>query len=103
MRLIPNPELAAELGRDPRYQHALSEAAGEVRDAAERLAPRGPDPRGGHVADHIRVVEEDGEVRVAIRDPFGHLVEWGSRNNPPYAPLRRGVQAAGLRFREQQK
>ena len=29
---------------------------------------------------------------------FGHLVEFGSVNNPPYAPIRSGVQAAGLRL-----
>ena len=32
--------------------------------------------------------------------PFGHLDEWGSVNNPPYAPLRRAVEASGLEFHE---
>ena len=32
-------------------------------------------------------------------DPFGHLVEWGSINNPAYSPLRRGAERTGLRTR----
>lgn len=32
--------------------------------------------------------------------PMGHLDEWGSVNNPPYAPLRRAVEASGLEFDE---
>lgn len=29
---------------------------------------------------------------------FGHLVEFGSLNNPPYSPIRTGVQTSGLRW-----
>ena len=29
---------------------------------------------------------------------FGHLVEFGSVNNPPYSPIRTGVQQSGLRW-----
>jgi hypothetical protein len=36
--------------------------------------------------------------RVHLHDNFWHLVEYGSVNNPPYAPARRGVVMAGLRF-----
>lgn len=36
--------------------------------------------------------------RVWLRDNFWHLVEYGSVNNPPYAPVRRGVLLAGMRF-----
>lgn len=35
---------------------------------------------------------------VGNTDIAAHLIEYGSKNNPPYAPLRRGVTAAGLRF-----
>lgn len=34
--------------------------------------------------------------RVLTTDPFAHLIEFGSVNNPPYAPLRRGVESTGL-------
>lgn len=36
--------------------------------------------------------------RVHLHDNFWHLVEYGSVNNPPYAPARRGVIASGLTF-----
>lgn len=32
--------------------------------------------------------------------PMGHMDEWGTINNPPYAPLRRAVEASGLEFDE---
>lgn len=32
--------------------------------------------------------------------PMGHMDEWGTINNPPYAPLRRAVEASGLEFHE---
>ena len=36
--------------------------------------------------------------RIHATDPFWHIVEWGSVKSAPYAPLRRGVIAAGFRF-----
>lgn len=36
--------------------------------------------------------------RVVLLDPFWHLVEYGSANNPPYAPVRKSVRALGMRF-----
>ncbi len=38
--------------------------------------------------------------RVVLLDPFWHLIEYGSANNPPYAPVRRSVRAVGLRFED---
>lgn len=44
------------------------------------------------------VLEPDGwHARIGSDDPFWHLVEFGSANNPTYAPLRRGVERAGIR------
>jgi hypothetical protein len=37
-------------------------------------------------------------VRLVIGEPRWHIIEHGSSKNPPYAPLRRGVEAAGLRW-----
>lgn len=36
----------------------------------------------------LQAVEDDGDVRAESSDPFAHLNEWGSINNPAYAPLR---------------
>jgi len=38
--------------------------------------------------------------RVVLLDPFWHLIEYGSVNNPAYAPVRRSVRAVGLRFED---
>lgn len=40
------------------------------------------------------------EVTVYSTDPFWHLIEFGSVNNPAYAPMRRAVARHGLNFRD---
>ena len=37
--------------------------------------------------------------RVYNWDPFANLVEWGTINNPPYAPMRTGAEASGMRVK----
>lgn len=96
----PNPTFAAEMARTPRMQRVLLEAAQAIADEGRNAVPVGDDPRRGHIRDRIRATQQHGDTRTEIDDPFGHLAEWGSVNNPAYAPLRRGVEAAGLRFRE---
>lgn len=39
------------------------------------------------------------ESRVGSRSGFAHLVEFGSINNPPYAPFRKAVDHLGLRLK----
>lgn len=54
----------------------------------------------GHYARSFTVVW-DGERNawlVGNTDIAAHLIEFGSVNNPPFAPLRRGTTAAGLRL-----
>lgn len=105
-----NARLHAELASDPEYQATLRSAARRVKGIAEALSPRGNAHRGYatrfRVTDRRTVRDRDlveGEMRVENDDPFAHLVEWGSANNPPYAPLRRAARAAGLRLDEDPK
>lgn len=95
----PNLNLAREIERSPEYRAAIGEIAADVKDSVERQSPIG---ETGDYIHSIVVIPRGPSARpkVATRDPFGHLVEWGSQNNPPYAPLRRGVRAAGLRLDE---
>lgn len=94
---IPNPEMIEELMAEEGFRHQLGRVQGEaIKERASQLSPRGT----GRTARSFVVVDEDGEIRVGNTDPFFHLTEWGSVNNPPYAPLRRGVTAAGLRLTE---
>jgi len=96
----PNPRFLTELMQEPEAPAALVEQAEAAKSAIESVAPVGST---GDYADSIEVVQEGEIVTVGSMDPFAHLVEWGSANNPPYAPLRRGVLGAGLRFEEQPK
>ncbi len=38
------------------------------------------------------------QVRVTTGDSLYHIIEWGSVNNPPYAPFRRGAERAHLEW-----
>lgn len=84
----------------PAVLSVVSGAAVAVSTAASAIAPDG----GAH-----RGVKESYKATKAVREPdrivataysdddFAHLVEWGSVNNPAYAPLRRGAERVGLR------
>jgi hypothetical protein len=37
--------------------------------------------------------------RVAVRSPFWHFLEYGTRFNPPYRPIERAVESLGLEYR----
>lgn len=72
------------------FQAAMRATAAVVKESVDAAAP----DRTGYYKRSLKVVG----TSVVSTDPFAHLVEWGSRNNPPYAPMRRGVLALGLRF-----
>ena len=93
----PNPNLERDLSADDEFQSGLAEAAKPIAAAANRLANRVmPSQRGPGIE-----VQRDGrEVYVVNTDHGAHLDEWGSINNPPNAPLRRGAREAGARVRE---
>lgn len=100
MVFIPNPNFLKELGEQDEYRAALQEQAEGAKSEIEAIAPRG---ETGDYSRSIIVVDDGHSVTVGSADPFAHLVEWGSANNPPYAPLRRGTRAAGLRLEEEKK
>lgn len=99
MVYVPNPRFDEQLREEGDLTEGLLEAAEEARKKAEPLAPRIL-PRDDQA---FSVDESEGEVSLANNDFGGHLAEWGSVNNPPSAPLRRGVRAAGLRLDETPK
>lgn len=93
----PDRTLDEHLMLDPDFWAGIAQAAKPAQEMAAMLARQAGSPwmpRRG--ADTIVLdVSTDG-VRLVNTDHGGHLMEWGSRNNPPHAPLRRGVRAAGL-------
>lgn len=52
-----------------------------------------------HTGYYVQHIEERGTT-VRFTDPFWHLSEYGSKNNPPQRNALRGVKAAGLRFED---
>lgn len=100
MRVKLDMGFERELERMPGNLAHRRRAAEQVRSFAIGLAPRGV--TDGY-ASSIDVVQRGTDVYVRTNDFAGHMVEWGSANNPPYAPIRRAVRAAGLRLDEQQQ
>lgn len=82
------------IAEQPSYDRAMNTAAVAVHEAAEAIAET-----VRHTGYYKRKLKRRGN-RVIAGDPFWHLVEYGSVHNPPYAPLRRGVLAVGLRLDE---
>lgn len=92
----PNRNLQRDLERQAAYQAMLERKAKN----AERFAiAASPDLTGGYKR-RFTVTVVDGRVLLGNTDIAAHLIEFGSINNVPHAPLRRGVRAAGLRLIE---
>lgn len=93
-----DPDFEDELRKEPEFNDALAAEAEKVIGRAPqvpRIMPRKPKA--------LEVQRDEDGVALVNTDAGGHLAEWGSVNNPPYAPIRRGVRAAGLRLDEEAK
>lgn len=97
MKYIPSLDGLDELEQDPEYIEGLRKIGLDVRDRAFYVKHKIM-PRKSH--QQVEVTEIDGRIFVVNTDYGGHLDEYGSVNNPPYAPLRTAVRAAGLRLEE---
>jgi hypothetical protein len=100
VRFTPNPAGIVDLMTDPGMKLLVVGATAAVRDEAEAGSPR----RTGHFATSFTT-----EVETTATGPVGTLgnsdvgaaaIEFGSVNNPPYAPIRRAVRATGLRLQD---
>jgi len=98
-RFVLNRHLERDLERELAYKRGLHEKAEEAARNAKAVAP----VLTGAYRDSIQATEEGGEVFVVAKDWKANFIEFGTVNNPPKAPLRRGVQAAGLRFKASRK
>lgn len=89
----PNPDFEREIAASPEHRDALASAAQPAAAEAEALAHRiMPRDRSAQI-----VVEQTDEGVFLINRAYGAWIdEIGSVNSAPYAPLRRGAEAAGL-------
>ena len=94
---IPNPGFITELQVEDETVEAFVEAAEAVAENANELRHRFYREEGA-----VLVRNESSRINLNVYvvnvDPGGHMDEWGSVNNEAYAPLRRGVENAGLEF-----
>ena len=91
-----SPGFRQKLERSPTIQTMKRREANKVRRTAQALAPRGTE----HYAKSLSVQEDGDQVAVVSTDIAAHLIEFGSVNNPVYAPLRRAAEAQGLRLKD---
>lgn len=92
-RFVPNPAAHQLLEQAQPMQTHLEDTARTVAGQVRRAGPL------GETGNYRRSIRARG-TRVVAEDFAWHLVEYGSVKNPPYAPLRRGVRAAGVRLVE---
>lgn len=110
-RFVRNRRAQTQLELRPDFRGAMRTLAQPAADAAEEIARSIPRttrrasrragrpwmPRKGQRRRIVIQTTPDG-VAVVNTDYAAHLMEFGSARNPPHAPLRRGVQSAGLRL-----
>jgi hypothetical protein len=94
-KFIPNRNFQKQLVREAAYQRGLMNKAEDAAQAAKSFAP----VRTGAYRDSIKAHRDAEDVYVSAFDFKANWIEFGSVNNPPSAPLRRGVAAAGLKLR----
>lgn len=97
-RFAANRHLETELARDPKIRAFVHARAEAVKAAGEAIARTFSD--SGHYADSFVIEDTPDGTAVGNTDVAGHLIEFGSVNNPAHAPLRRGARAAGLDLRD---
>ncbi len=86
-------ELAAEIRARASLRPAAEAAAAKAESFTHHAMPRS---RGRRIV--VRQVE--GDLAIVNTNHGGHLEEFGLARTPTYAPLRRGVRAAGLKLSE---
>lgn len=81
----------------------LAAAGQALKRAVENASPLGGPGRGFRESISVGQPDTEGDeasITVSSSDAFAHLVEFGSVNNPPYAPFRRGAESLGLRVED---
>lgn len=103
-RFIPNPGFPDELGNSPGMRRMLKGAAEAVQDGIAAELPSGR-TGGRRVAPYatqsfatVQGTGRDAHGVAGTRWKLAHIIEFGSINNPAYAPLRKAAIRTGMRF-----
>lgn len=93
-RFVPNPLATEQMERDPHFRFGMALVAQDVAGHVMSLGPR----KTGAFRNSIDS-ESDGEQTVVrSTDIAAGFIEYGTVNNPAYAPFRRAIAAVGLRY-----
>jgi hypothetical protein len=76
----------------------LRQAADDAKEAIDAAVPVVTGSYKAHFDLGLKVSAEGDHARIDIGEPRWHIIEHGSVNNPPYAPISKGVEATGMRF-----
>ena len=96
---VANRQFGEQITETRQYQDGIAKIAGTVASSVRDQAP----VKSGHYKRNIKVYTDGQQAGVAAHDIAAHLIEFGSAKNPAYAPMRRGVRAAGLRLEQSPK
>lgn len=96
---IDDKALGEFLRTDRGANDFLRQEAERILDYAVGAAP----VKTGNYVDYLKMYPYRWWYRVISFDHFGHLVEFGSKNNPPYRPITTAAEASGYRFVENDK
>lgn len=97
MTFIPNPLFTREIAAEPPMGLFLKAQAEEVKAGAESVSPV---DTGLYKASFDTSVEETSEGFKGIVSnsaPYALFVEFGTEDTPVFAPLRTGLEKAGLK------
>lgn len=94
MTYIPNPAFEEQLAADPRVKAVLNAYARRAGTYAVAVGRSIAD-----TGDYARSIEVE-DNRVATTDPAGHIIEWGSSRNRPFAPLRKAAEQTGATYED---
>lgn len=94
------PGWPVKLIHEPQALAVLAVTAAVVKRAIDESIPvvTGSYKRHFDLGLDVRPQPADAAARIVIGEPRWHIIEKGSVHNPPYAPIRRGVEKAGLRW-----
>lgn len=94
MTFRPNPRFAEELAADRGVMDVLQGRADEALSAA-RVIANGFSDDGEYPAS----LSAD-DASLSTDHPAGHIIEFGSEDTPPLAPLRTAVEQVGATYRD---
>lgn len=93
---VPNPSFTQDFNGEEDTIDGLLEAANTAVPISQSFAP----VLTGAYRDSIKAVAAGGSVYLVATDFKANWIEFGTADNPPSAPLRRGLLGAGFELRE---